>query len=284
MAPLTVPQLRSLARLYRDGVEGAAEQLDAHIEHGADQLAEVIGFPADEIPRLRATRDRVDVLVRTIEKAGAHHHAKRRASARSCAEGLVQGLLESACRVDAQWVEVDPMALGALVTCGGYDWLVLDTEFVVRGIPRGLLRAFFRECRGVEVQSARVGTNMLVLCYGGRRSRGILRLGFHHVPADADAVCVPLGRVALRAADRVPLRAAESIESDAVEHTLARTEPDDATHDATDIDNAPAPRPPPSPPSAAPAATPARRAPSRRPASRSRGFLDHLVDIIGEGL
>lgn len=283
MAPLTVPQLRSLARLYRDGVEGAAEQLDAHIEHGADHLAEVIGFPADEIPRLRATRDRVDVLVRTIEKAGAHHHAKRRASARSCAEGLVQGLLESACRVDAQWVEVDPMALGALVTCGGYDWLVLDTEFVVRGIPRGLLRAFFRECRGVEVQSARVGTNMLVLCYGGPRSRGILRLGFHHVPADADAVCVPIGRVALRVPDPAPLRAAESVEADAAERTVGRSDPEEATLDATDID-APAPRPHLGRPPAAPATTPARRAPSRRPPSRSRGFLGHLVDIIGEGL
>ncbi|MBZ0121484.1 MAG: hypothetical protein K8H88_31095, partial [Sandaracinaceae bacterium] len=63
-APLTLAELRNLSRLHRAGVEGAEAQLRAIIDERAVDLPVLLGFPEENLARLREADAPVELLLR----------------------------------------------------------------------------------------------------------------------------------------------------------------------------------------------------------------------------
>jgi hypothetical protein len=162
--PMT--ELRTLARLFREGVGGAEEQL---MELASPDTINNLGL-----------RGPVDVrrLVRAIEDYSARQRHDRIAERRELARAIAQKLGESArFNPKKNRIDIDPGLLAELAQTGGYPLLAIDTgghPGVLPPLP--LLRELFRRCQGVRIQEVFIlGTTMTVL-YRSDRSLGTYRL------------------------------------------------------------------------------------------------------------
>lgn len=243
MAPLSLVELRSLARMFRQGVEGAKDNLEVLARERVDELAELLRVPA---AKLRHVLD-ADNLAALVATAIEHTARLRRdaliRSRRESARGLAETLCKVSERRDDGSIALHAALLGEILFLWGPGWLVLGSWGSV-GAAR--LRAILRECRGVTSRAV-VATNESVLVfYETACSRGMIRLHLHPVVADADALHVPI--------DTVPM----SVVDTHVTAEPAKEEPVPPEPAPLPIDTAEPPAP------VAPVAGPVRRATGRR--------------------
>lgn len=170
---LTYGSLRQLARLYRVGIDGAADALAMLVDEHANELPELLGFPMANLDRLRAHDDPVGVLVATIEGAPR----------------VARGLRE---RIHYDGAAALALQLGETATPREGGHLALDVELLVQTLrfypgrvvtfgERGSLgslrlRAVLRELRGVTATSVVVTREHVVVAYESTRSRGLIKL------------------------------------------------------------------------------------------------------------
>lgn len=184
MEAVTIGELRTLAKLYRAGVEGAADRLSEIVRDDRDQLPELLGFPPENVMRLLSDRDPIGLLVATIEGAPRVARALRARAENERAQRLadvITGMLALDARGDCELPLADVVALAQL---GDHHRIAFGMR---GGVSTRRLRDLFATCRHVTACSAFLRERTLDIVYETRSSRGIVRL--HLVPA------APLERV-----------------------------------------------------------------------------------------
>lgn len=198
MATLTIAELRHLARLFREGVDGARDRLETIARERGEEIAELLRLPRENLSRLDEADDIAALVAATVEGALRVQRAAvlrvRRASAR--------GLAETLCRVserrDDGSILLHGPLLAELLALWGAGWLVFG-EWGSVGAPR--LRAILRECRGVESNAVVLTRDSLFVFYEASRSRGVIRLHLQRVVLDGDALLVPIGELPVQPVD-----------------------------------------------------------------------------------
>jgi hypothetical protein len=186
---MTTAQLRGLAKLYRQRVDGAERQLAMIIEHNAHELPELLGFPLKNLERLREHEDPVEVLVATIEGAQRIARELRDRLAYEDASMLAVRLAETAVRRRDGHYALDLDLLGVLLV--RYPGRVIT--FGTRGSCGSLrLRAILRELRDVRATSVVLTNDHIVIGYDGEGCRGMIRLKLHEVVVDDGTLVVPI--------------------------------------------------------------------------------------------
>ncbi len=208
MAAVMLAELRGLARLYRDGVDGVRDQLADVIAVSGSELPDILGFPRANLERLHRNDDPVGVLVDTIEGAQRVAREARGQAQRASARELAAAAAESAqVRLDGD-IEIDP----ALVTAACAAWPTGgDIVFSERGgIDVRRLRSLLKECRRLPI-SMLLTTTSLNIKWATPRSRGYFKLWLRPAAIDADNLMVPLAAVPTShvdiVAEAMPLRA-----------------------------------------------------------------------------
>ncbi len=191
MAPVTMRELRAVVRLHRAGVHGAHQQLESIIdEHGAE-LPALLGFPAENLGRLRNCDDPVELLATTVESAPRLTRDARQKSQRAHAIEVAIQLAHQATLQAAGIIELDAALLSEVARLVGSA----PIQFGDRGwIGAARLRSFFRECRRVETCTTELTEHTLDIVYTTACSRGRVRFVLSLSPA-ADCVNIPLGQV-----------------------------------------------------------------------------------------
>jgi len=185
---VTFADLRGLARLYRDGIDGAKQEISKVIRNDVEQLPSIVGFPPENLHQLADADDPVDLLVITIEAAARRARDDRRVAQKRIAHQLASALAVVATERDSS-VALSPRALFDIVSAWpGRGMLGFGDRGGV-GIPG--LRAFLRACRSVDELEATLTTDTLVLRYATSSSRGAVRLLLHPL-VDDDSVVIPL--------------------------------------------------------------------------------------------
>lgn len=174
MAGLTLAQLRSLARMYRAGVDGAAQQLLELAQVRPDVLASLLHVThvradLDEDVTARCIADRLDELDRT-----------RRSVRKSDIILAARKLAETLGR-NAQWeggrVHLDPHLLRALVATQVAGALSFERAGeVAAAIDLAYLRRVLDACRTCRLTELYVESASLVLVYASIGARGRFRL------------------------------------------------------------------------------------------------------------
>lgn len=201
---LSLVELRRLARLYRDGVEGAGDQLADIIKESSEVLPDVVGFPRTNLERLRESSDPVELLVVTLEAGLRAAREDRGAALRRAARALAVEL--AACSMqEGETVRLPVRMLADVVTSWPGRGVLVFGEHGGVGVPG--LRAFLRECRRIDEIDAELTPDALVIRYRTSTSRGRVRLDLHPAPETDDVVMVPLPT----AAPRVEVEAAEEL-------------------------------------------------------------------------
>lgn len=187
---VSLKQLRDLARLHADGIEGAGDELAVIINTHPEPVAAVLGVGADIIERVRSSDDPAANLARIIEN---HHRRRRQArvqDVQSDAYRLADSLGQSCVFDDRGHVRMDLALLSEVLRFGsGFDRLAFRIGDDMLSVDLRLLRALFRECRGVEVTDLHLGDEHFVVSYRTSMSRGLVRL-LHQAPEVTDRILV----------------------------------------------------------------------------------------------
>jgi hypothetical protein len=181
---VTIGELRTLAKLYRAGVEGAADRLMEIVRDERDHLPALLGFPPENVMRLLSDRDPLGLLVATIEGAPRVARALRARAENEKAQRLadvITGTLALDARGDCELPLADVVTLAQL---GDHHRIAFGMR---GGVSTRRLRDLFATCRHVTACSAFLRERTLDIVYETRSSRGIVRL--HLRPA------APLERV-----------------------------------------------------------------------------------------
>jgi len=171
---LTIARLRTLARLYRQGIEGVDVQLLALVIDRSALFADIVGFdvgPIDDGTRPDLAAERI---VAAIESAPRRARSRLAAQKRQRAEGLARELADHATLRDDGFVDLDHHLLRDLSGCGGYRYLGLTVRGQVRVLERARLKAAFKECRKTQVQSLYLTSEALWLHYKTKKGHGLL--------------------------------------------------------------------------------------------------------------
>lgn len=216
---LTVADVRSLLRLHRRRLDGAADELRRILTEERDALRLLFG--PDVVELLGDASDAsIERLARIIDANGV----ERTRSTRERAERLALRFATGCRRCSGGIVPPLPW-LEELVRNGGFATLAfrIDDEGD-RGIERALLVALLRELRSVEVTEAVITTNGdLRVAYRKQRMRGGITLRAAPVGAARDALIVDLGMLSLCIAPRdapIPLTDSRRPTSAPCERTL----------------------------------------------------------------
>ena len=235
---MTPAQLRGLARLYRRRVDGAADLLASIIANNAHDLPGVLGFPMQNLDRLRDHENPVEVLVATIEAAPRVARDLRDKIWHETATAIAVRLAQTAQRRTGGHYALDVELLGEMLT--RYPGRIIT--FGTRGSCGSLrLRAILRETRGLQATSVVLTDTQVVVAYEGERCRGLIKLALHEPVVDEQALIVPIDM-------RVPDEVVDAV--GAVERQKAWQPPEPAKPD-DEVDRTPEPerRSPPEDPS-----------------------------------
>jgi len=190
VAPVTVPELRGLAKLYRSGIEGAEESIARIIADSGDELPDVLGFPRPNLERLLDNPNAVELLVATIEGAPRVARDARNRLHREGARELAAIVAANAEPRDDGTVALPLMLVTQMLSLWpGTGLLVLGER---GSVDLGRLRAVLRECRGLTSTSLVVTSDAVVVAYTTARSRGLLRLFLQPILRHVDALVVPI--------------------------------------------------------------------------------------------
>jgi hypothetical protein len=205
---LTVAQLRGTARLYRAGVDGAADELSRILAEHVEELPALLGFPAANLERLREHQDPAQLLAATIEALPRVARDSRSRAQREMARSIAIDLARSA-RIDEHGtVDLDIGDLQRLVLLWPATGLL---AFDARGsVSVGLLRALLQRCARVTAISVLVATHHVVVAYETATSRGCVRLMLASVARHADVLLVPVDTLGNNARAEVALPLASS--------------------------------------------------------------------------
>lgn len=232
MAALKRSHVRTLVRLYREDVEGAAEQLDDFILHHADELTALIAVPGADVAVLGGNDHRVELFARWVEEANRFHARRRAGDDRRHAEQLARELIVGA-GYGAELV-LDPARLAALAACRSFDFLSFDYD-TPHGFERLRLRAILRALDDTEVTHAVLWPIKLHLAYVTSHGRGRFDLAYQPLPRRGEVLFVPAFEpVRMQAAEEVvPLHPEHELVAQAVEPSsivVERDEPPKVPH------------------------------------------------------
>jgi hypothetical protein len=186
---MTAPQLRGLARLYRRRVDGAADVLASIIANNAHELPDVLGFPMQNLERLRDHENPVEVLVATIEAAPRVARDLRDKIWHETATAIAVRVAQTAQRRNGGHYGLDLELLGEALT--RYPGRIIT--FGTWGSCGSLrLRAILRETRGLRATSVVLTDTQVVVAYEGERCRGLIKLALHEPVVDEGALIVPI--------------------------------------------------------------------------------------------
>jgi hypothetical protein len=188
VAALKLSQLRTLVRLYRDGVDGTEAQLEALIDDEPDRLTRLVNVPGQDVRDIQAAPDRVDVLVEWVT------HATRRRSEHQAREQR-EHAVSLAREVAVRWphydeAHLDLERLDELVSLRSFAWMYFDPQTPF-GLERTLLKKVLRGLRSATVHDAILRPEGLHLGYSTARSRGRFDLKFQVVPRHKEHLYVP---------------------------------------------------------------------------------------------
>lgn len=198
MAALTLPELRLLARLFRQGVDGAAERLEVIARERGDELAALLRFPKGNLARVTDADDVAALVAATVEGAPRVRRDALQRSRRASARGLAETLCRISERREDGSIELHAPLLAEILLLWGPGCVVFG-ELGSVSAPR--LRAILRECRGVASRSVILTRDAVLVFYETSRSRGVIRLHLHRVVYDVDALPVPIEQVPTRPVD-----------------------------------------------------------------------------------
>lgn len=213
MAALNRAQVRGLVRLYREDVEGAAEQLDDIVLHHADEMTALLAVPGADVAVLRSDDHRVELFAQWVEEAGRHHARRRARSDRQEAERLARELIVGAGY--GEELVLDPARLAALVACRSFDFLAFDRD-MPHGFDRQLLRDIMRALHNAELTHAVLWPVKLHLAYVTPRGRGRFDLAYQSLPRRGEVLYVP-------AFEPVRMQAAEEVSTLHPEHHVEQS-------------------------------------------------------------
>lgn len=192
MAPLNVADLRSLARMFRQGVDGAREQLELLAHERGDELAAVLGFPRPNLDRVLDSGDLATLLAATIEGSFRLKREGLARSRRETARALAATLSEASERRDDGSAALHGALVAEIVALWGSGWIVFGT---LGSVEATRLRALLRECRGVTSCSIILTRESLFVFYETACSRGVIRLLLQPVVFHEDALDIPIDLV-----------------------------------------------------------------------------------------
>lgn len=201
MAPLNLVELRTLARLFRQGVDGAKEELERLARERGDDLAAALRFPRANLDGALGDPNLAKLVAATIEGSA---RLKRDALARS-RRGSARGLAETLCKVserrDDGTVALHGALLSEILLLWGAGWVTFGS---LGSVDAMRLRAVLRECRGVTSSAVILTDESLFVFYETARSRGAIRLHLQRVVLDVDALQVPTELIVVAEAPDVP--------------------------------------------------------------------------------
>lgn len=198
MAPLTMPELRQLARLHRAGVEGAAEQLEVVVRERGEELAELLRFPKANLARVAETDDAPALVAATIKGAPRLRRDALQRSRRASTSGLAETLCRISERRADGSIELHAPLLADLLHLWGPGYIVFGDLGSI-SVPR--LKALLRECRHVVSRAVILTESALLVFYETERSRGAIRLHLQRVVFDVDALHIPIEQVPTQPSD-----------------------------------------------------------------------------------
>lgn len=187
MAAVMLAELRGLARLYRDGVDGVREQLMGIITASGPELPDVLGFPPANLERLHRSDDPVEVLVSTIEAVPRVVREARARAQREQARRLASGVAQSAVVVEGD-LELDAALVSACCASWPGGGRLVFAERGAIDIRR--LRALLKECRGLPISMLLTATS-LIINWRTPHSRGHFKLTLWPGVADAVDLVIP---------------------------------------------------------------------------------------------
>jgi hypothetical protein len=204
VAPLSIGELRPLARMFRQGVEGAGESLELLARERGEELAELLRFPAENLRRAIDADNLAALVATTVEHAARLRRDTLGASRRASARALVAALRErSEPRPDGS-IALDSLLLADILALWGHGAVV----FGERGrVGAARLRAILRECHGVTSSTVVLATDSLVVRYETPCSRGTIRLHLLPIVEDDDALHVPIDDGPMNIGAEVPATA-----------------------------------------------------------------------------
>lgn len=201
MAPLNLVELRTLARLYRHGVEGAKEHLERLARERGDELAELLRFPRANLHAALGDPDLAALVAATIEGSARLKRDALARSRRHSARGLAETLCDVSERRDDGSIALHGPLLSEILLLWGAGCVVFGA---LGSVDAARLRAILRECRGVVSSAVILTHESLFVFYETARSRGVIRLALQRVVFDADALLVPIELVPAVATPDVP--------------------------------------------------------------------------------
>ncbi len=189
MAVQTVTQhrLRQLAKLHREGVDGAGAALVTLAESNPVALADALGRTESWVHKVRCSEEAADIMVAAIGEASHAVRAQRLEKARSRAEAIAEVLASELQLTDEGHVLIPGDRLAELAAAGGYHFIGLPAKEDVRVLETSLLRQAFRECNGVRRLGVSLAPLHLLIEYETPLSRGHLVFrtdGLHRLHED----------------------------------------------------------------------------------------------------
>ncbi|MGE0790087.1 MAG: hypothetical protein AB7S26_30720 [Sandaracinaceae bacterium] len=188
MAPLNVAELRSLARMFRQGVDGAREQLELLAHERGEELTAVLGFPRANLDPVLDTGDLATLVAATIEGSVRLKREGVTRSRRETARALAATLSDASEHRDDGSAALHG-ALAEIVALWGSGWIVFGA---LGSVEAARLRAILRHCRGVTSRSIILTRESLFVFYETACSRGVIRLHLQRVVFHADALHIPI--------------------------------------------------------------------------------------------
>jgi hypothetical protein len=194
--PLNISELRSLARTFRAGVEGAKDNLEQLAHERGDELADLLRFPPANLQRALGEDNLAALLASTIEQAGRAQRDAVVRSRRDAARVLAARLGELSEHCDDGSVALDREVLGETLALWGSGAVAFGSRGTV---DARRLRAILRECRAVTTGTVTLVGESLLLVYSTAQSRGMIRLHLHPVTEADEVLHVPLDTMRSRA-------------------------------------------------------------------------------------
>lgn len=138
---LTIAKLRVLARLYRENIEGAADELHELIAQRWDELPEVLRNSPESVARIRDNEAPLDALAKAIEqRADCRNH--RAEAARVAARVAASTLIDDSHAGPRLAIPITPLRR-ILALWPGSGQLSFGER---GGVDVGRLREFLRAC------------------------------------------------------------------------------------------------------------------------------------------
>lgn len=192
---VTPAQLRKLAKLHREGVEGAGQRLVDMAAHDPHAFAEIIGSSGQWMRAVLSGDEPARSLVVAVEHGALAERAHRKQEARHKAKTLADELHQY-CRRFGTSVMVEPKALLTLASTAGYRALAFNPSGDPEVVKRQVLRRVLSACKRAELAPIEVAPGCIRLVYRTDRSRGCIQLRSRPVVGgDRDELLVvPLDR------------------------------------------------------------------------------------------